>query len=131
MDYIIFSSVSAISMGLGDADACMTKGFLLGFGRTFPAADDGAGMAHAAARRSGGAGDEAGDGLGAVVLSPSGGFFLGRAADFADHDNAFSFRIIIEHLEHIQMGHARHGIAADTDAGGLDDARAGELLNRS
>ena len=55
---------------------------------------------------------------------------LHGAADFADHDDAFGFRIVIEHLEYVQMGHARHGITTDTDAGGLADACAGELPNR-
>ena len=45
-------------------------------------------------------------------------------ADFADHDDAFRFRIVIEHLEHVKMGMPLR-IATDTDAGGLADAHAG------
>ena len=93
-------------------------------GGAFAAGDDGAGVAHAAAGRSGGAGDEGGDRLLAMVLSPRGGAFLGIAADFADHDDGFGLGIVVEHLQHVEMARAVDGIAADADASAIARSRA-------
>ena len=55
-----------------------------------------------------------------------GGFFV-RAADLADHDDAFGLRIPLEELQHIDEVHAAHRIAADADAGALAEALVGGL----
>ena len=81
-------------------------------------------------RRPGGAvapGDKTGDRLAAVLLDPVGGFLFGRAADFADHDDAVRVRVVVEHLDDVQVRGAVDGVAADADAGGLADAAAGQL----
>ena len=99
------------------------------FGRrgAFAAAHNGPGVAHAPAGRGGGAGNETGDRLSAVVPDPGGGFLFRCAADFTDHDDAMRVRVGIEQLDDFQVGGAVDRIAADADAGGLADAAAGEL----
>ena len=90
----------------------------LGLRAAFAAGDDRAGMAHAAARRRGDAGDEADHRFfDLVVLDEVGGVFLGAAADLADHDDALGLRIGEEHLQHLDMLGALDRIAADADAG--------------
>ena len=49
------------------------------------------------------------------------------AADFADHDDRFGLRIVVEHLEHVQVRRAVDRIAADADAGALAVAAGGQL----
>src|SRR5690606_10444647 len=70
-----------------DADAVLLEGADLlrcGAGR---AADDRAGVTHAAARRCGLPGDEADDRLGQALADEGGGLLLIGAADLADHDH--------------------------------------------
>jgi hypothetical protein len=57
-------------------------------------------------RRPGGAvaaGDESGHGFAAILFDPFSRFLFGAASNFADHDDAFGFRIIIEQFNHIEM----------------------------
>ena len=54
-----------------------------------------------------------------------GGFVLGPAADLADHDDGLGFRVVVEHLEHVEVRGAVDRVAADADAGALAVARAG------
>jgi hypothetical protein len=53
------------------------------------------------------------------LLDEIGGGFFVRAADLADHDDAFGLRIAFEQLQHVDEVHAAHRIAADADAGAL------------
>src|SRR5438445_13112886 len=77
-------------------------------------------VAHAAARGCGDARDEADNGLlYLAALDEIGGFFLGRAADLADHDDRLSLVILEEEPEHIDEIGAVDGIAADADAARL------------
>src|SRR4051812_23402626 len=76
-------------------------------------------MAHATPGRGGGTGDEAGDGLFAVILRPARRFGLGIAADLADHDDGLRFRIFIKHLEHVEVVRAIYRVAANAHAGAL------------
>src|SRR6202008_960009 len=69
------------------ADAAAFQRFDLFRGSSLPAGDDGSGVAHAAARRRGLAGDESDSRLLHVRLDELGGGFFGVAADFADHDD--------------------------------------------
>src|SRR5688572_3436864 len=66
------------------------------------AGDDRSGMAHAAARRRGPAGDEADGGLGparfCLIPEELRRILLGRAADLADHDDRFRLGIGEEEL---------------------------------
>ena len=88
------------------------------------------GVAHAASRRRGCPGDESGHRLLAVLLDPLGRFLLGGAADFADHDDAVSFGVVVEHLDDIEVRSAVDRVAANAHAGGLADAAAGQLPDR-
>ena len=102
----------------------------LGGRRALATGDDGAGMAHALARRRGDAGDVGHDGLGDVLLDVAGRGLFVRAADLAHHDDAVGGGIGLEQLEAVDEVHAAHGIAADADAGGLAKAVARGLVDR-
>src|SRR5882724_2184253 len=86
-------------------------------------------MAHALARRRRDAGDEADDGLLHVRLHPARGILLVRAADLAHHDHRFGLRVVVEHLQNVDVLDAVDRIAADADAGGLAEAELGELAD--
>src|SRR5690606_12563015 len=109
--------------------ALLEDGDLRGRG-VLGAADDGTGVAHAAAGGGRGTGDETCDRLLAVQLDPTGGLDLGVAADFADHDDAMGVGVVIEHLDHVEMRRAVHGITPDADARRLADAAGRELEDR-
>src|SRR5260370_15802980 len=111
------------------ADAgCSHRGVFI-LGSALAAADDGAGMAHAAPRRSRLAGDKADDRLFHIDLDPLGGALFGVAADFADQNNRVRLWIIVEKLNGVEKRRADDGVAADADAGGLANAELGELMN--
>ncbi len=115
--------------GFGYGDAGGFEGFDFGGGGAFASGDDGSGVAHAAAGRGGGSGDEAGDGLLAVLGGPGGGFFFGGAADFTDHDDGFGLGVFVEHFEDVEVAGAVDWVAADAYAGALADAELGELVD--
>jgi len=100
-------------------------------GAPLTAGDDGSGVAHAAARRRGEAGDEADDRLlDTGLLEELGGFFLGSAPDLADHDNGLGLRVAQEEVEAIDEVGTVDRIATDTDAGGLSQADGRGLGHR-
>src|SRR5207248_9213618 len=79
--------------------------------------DDCARMTHAATRGRGDARNEADDGfLYLAVLDEVRGFFLGGAADLADHDDRLGLLILEEKPEHIDEIGAVDGMAPDADA---------------
>ena len=92
------------------------------------------GVAHAAARGRGAAGDEAGGGLPAallrLVLEELRGLLLGRAADLADHDDRLGLGVGEEPFQHVDVLRALDRVAADADAGRLAEAHVGGLLDR-
>src|SRR5579875_1270517 len=81
---------------LHDVDAGGGEGLHLFGGGALSARDDGSGVAHAAARRRGLAGDEADDRLLHVVFDILGGSFFGGTADFADEDDGLGFGVFVE-----------------------------------
>ena len=91
-------------------------------------------MAHAAAFRRGAACDETGGRLPAAALFLIGqelrGFFFGRAADLADHDDRLGFRVGQEHLQHVDMFGALDRVAADAHGSRLAKAHVRGLLDR-
>lgn len=97
--------------------------------RVVLAADDGAGVAHLPALGRRLAGDEADDGLGAVFLDVIGRFCFHAAADLADHDDAFRFRVVHQQFDRLFGGGAHDGVAADADAGRLPHARLSHLVD--
>lgn len=119
--------LSHYGWGFGDADASFAERFDFGFGGPFSAADDGAGVSHSAAWRSGGAGDESGNRFLAMFTDPISGFLFSGTADFTDHDDAVCIGIVIEHFDHVEVRGAMDGIAADADACGLAHVAASEL----
>src|SRR3954447_1871887 len=94
------------------------RGHLLRRG-AFAAADDRAGVAHAASRRCRLSRDERDDRLRHVRFHERGRFFLRRAADLADHDDRFGGVIGLERGQAIDEVGARQRIAADPDRGRL------------
>ena len=118
----------------GDNDAGGFHGFDLRFRVALAARDDGAGVAHTAARRGGAAGDEARGGLPAALLALGGeelgGLFFGRSANLTDHDDRLGFRIVEEHVEHVDMLGPFDRVAADADGGRLAEAEIRGLLDR-
>src|SRR5579862_4993551 len=110
----------------GHGDPGLFQRFDFPGGGSLAAGDDGSGVAHPAPGRRGGAGDERGYRLFAMLGGPFGCFFLGVAADLADEDDGLRLRVVVEHLEHVEMGCAVDGVAADADAGALAVAAARE-----
>ena len=94
---------------------------LLG-GGALAAADDGAGVAHALARRGRLAGDEAGDRRLHVLADEFCRRSSSCAADLADHDHMAWCRGRLEHAQHVDELGADDGIAADADDRALADA---------
>src|SRR6202000_638326 len=62
-----------------------------------------------------------------VFADEFGRFFFRAAADFADHDDAFGLRIVLEQLQAVDEVQAVDRVAADADAGGLAQAFVGGL----
>src|SRR6266849_1439455 len=114
-----------------DPDARRPHGVDLELGGVLTAGDHGAGMAHATARRSGAAGDEADHGLAGLGFPDElRALDLGVAADLADHDDALGLGIGDEHLQALDEVGAVHRIAADADAGGLAQTHGRGLRHR-
>ncbi|CKX96535.1 Uncharacterised protein [Mycobacterium tuberculosis] len=76
-------------------------------------------MTHAAARRRGTTSDKSDHRLLATalgfVLQELRRVFLGRSADFADHDDRFGFLIRQEQFEHVDEFGALDRVAANAD----------------
>src|SRR5260370_7726366 len=98
------------------------------FCRPLASADDRAGVAHAAARRSGLAGDEADHGLPHVRFDEFRSAFFGIAADFANHHDGVRIGIVVEEADGVKERCADDGIASDPDAGGLAYTDTPELV---
>src|ERR1039458_648563 len=91
-------------------------------------------MAHAPPRRRGTTRDETDGRLLAaapgLVLEELRGILLGRAADFADHDDRLGLRIGQEQFQHRDEFGALDRAAADADRGGLPQVLAAGLEHR-
>src|SRR5438445_1807778 len=103
--------------------------FVFFFRRARAAADDGAGMTHAASGRRSLSGDEANHRLAHASPNEFRGLLLGIAADLADHDDGMRIGIIVEEAHGIQKRCADDGIAANANAGGLSYAQVHELAD--
>ena len=117
--------------GVGDFDADGVQRFDLVRRRAFAAADDGASVAHALARRRLAAGDEGRDRLVRHVLfDPFRSVFFGRAADLADHEDGERVGVVLERFERVDEVRALDRVAADADGRRLADAGRCELERR-
>ena len=115
-----------VARGLGHGDAGLGERLLLGLGGALAAGT----IAPAwPMRRPGGAVAPAMNpaiGFLQCSFAQRGGLLLGAAADLADHDDGLGLRVVVEHLEHVEVRGAVDRIAADADAGALAEAELGE-----
>src|SRR6266850_1394661 len=102
---------------------------VLVLGGALAAANDCAGMAHAAAGGRGLACNKADDGLLHVDLDPLRGALFGVATDFANQNDGVRVGIGAEKLDGVEECRADDGIAADADARGLADAELRQLVD--
>lgn len=117
--------------GIRDGDACRVERCDFVRCRALAAGDDGAGMAHALARRRLTSCDKGGDRLVRhVLLDPLRRVLLGCAADLADDEDGVGVGVVLKELERVDEVRALDGVAADTDGGRLADARVRELERR-
>ena len=123
--YIIFNSVSAISLGVAATPMPASLNAAI-----FAAAVPLPPLTMAPAwpmRRPGGAVAPAmnpATGFLQFCFDPLGGFFFRAAADFADHDDAVRFRVVVEQFDDVEVRRAVDRVAADADAGGSGRRRA-------
>ena len=117
--------------GVRDGDACRVERRDFVRRRALAAGDDGAGVAHALARRRLTPCDEGGDGLVRhVLLDPLRRVLFGRAADLTDDEDSVGVGVILKELERVDEVRALDGVAADADGGRLADACVRELEGR-
>src|SRR6267143_4764871 len=93
------------------------------------AADDRAGVSHAAARRRSLPGDQANDGLLHVGLDVCGGLLFRVAADFADHHDGVRLWIFVEETDRIEVRRTNNRITANANASGLSNAKLRQLMH--
>src|SRR5262249_918019 len=65
-----------------------------------------------------------------IRFDPRGGVLFGRPADFPDHDDGVGVWILREQFQRIDVRGSDERIATDTDAGGLSETEASQLVNR-
>ena len=109
-------------------DTSLSQSLVLAFGCALATGNDGTGVTHPLARRSGGTSDEADDWLllSEVVLGdPLGSVFFALATDFTDEDDTLGKRIFSEPLDDIGVELSCERITTDTDDGGLTKAGEG------
>src|SRR6185437_9306559 len=121
--------IHEIDRALRHAHAGGLEGLELFCGRSRRTRDDRAGVAHAAARWSGLAGDEPDDGLLHVLLDERSRLLLIGPADFAHHRDGLRVRILLERREAVDEVGAVDRIAADADTARLPDSGARELID--
>src|SRR6185437_5862656 len=112
---------------LGHGDAGLVQRLDLVGGRATAAADDGARMAHALPRRSCLTGDERRHGFRDAQLDILRRAFLGRAANLTNQQDCLCLRIILKHLEQVNLRGADNRIAADADARRLTESEVRQL----
>src|SRR5690606_7245253 len=113
----------------GDSHAVLLEGADLLGGGARRAADDRAGVAHAAPGRSGLPGDEADDRLGQPLADERRRVLLVRAADLSDHDHRLGLSILLERGQAVDERRPDDRVAADAHARRLAEAGARELVD--
>lgn len=111
-----------------DPNASLGESLVLAFGCALATGNDGTGVTHPLARRSGGTSDEGDDWLllsELVLGDPLGSVFFALATDFTDEDDTLGKRIFSEPLDDIGVELSCERITTDTDDGGLTKAGEG------
>ena len=106
------------------------KGRDLVGGGAHAARDDGTRVAHPFAGGGRLAGNKRRHRLGHMLGDVGRGRFLGVAADFADQEDRFGFRVVLKHLKKFGLDRADDRIATDAHTGRLTKAKGGKLMNR-
>ena len=86
-------------------------------------------MAHALARGSSNTRNVGDHRLGDVLADELGGRLFVRATDFANHDDAFGLRVLLEQGQHVHEVHAANRVATDADASALAEAELRGLVH--
>jgi hypothetical protein len=118
--------------GLGNDGTGPLQRLDLVAGGALATGDDCAGVAHAAARGRGAAGDKADDRLGVlarlvVLLEELGSVLLHRAANLANDDDTLGPGVVEEDAEGVDVGRAGEGVTADANDERLAQADVGRL----
>src|ERR671914_366173 len=95
----------------------------------FAPGDDGTGVTHTSAGRRSDPGDIGHHRFADLGFDIGCGLFLFRAADLADQDNAFGFRVLFKQLKAIDEIHAMDRIAADPHTTTLPQSALGGLMD--
>merc|ERR1719402_1417759 len=105
----------------------------LGLRRALPSGNDGAGVAHPAARGSGDAGDKGNHRLGVgacvVLLKEISGCFLSGTTDLANHDYSLGVGIPNKDVETVDKVCSVERVSADPHAERLSQANLSSLVN--
>jgi hypothetical protein len=136
LDKVTLDELSKKSLAEGgraalDNDTGILKRSDLRVGTTLTTADDGAGVAHAAAGGSGNTGNEGNGGLvvDVVGLEELGGVLLGGTTNLTDHDDTVGLGVLKEDLQAVDEVGAGEGVTTDTDDKGLTKAGLGGLVD--
>ena len=122
------STTNRLNQGFSEAGGAVcdnntrrAHGVDLVLGAALAAGDDGARMSHAPSGRGRASRDAARDRLFPACLrlvrDELGGFFLGRSADLADHDDRLGLRVAEQQIERVDMLGPLDRVTADADAG--------------
>src|SRR5690606_41705344 len=98
-----FEQFAHFRWSAGSADAAGFHDLKLGVGGVGAARDQSTGVTHPLSGRGGDAGNEAHHRLLHVVFCPECCVDFVGAADLADHDHCIGVRIVVEHLEHVDV----------------------------
>lgn len=114
-----------------DDDTSILESSDLGVSTTLTTADDGTGVAHAAAGGSTDTSDEGNGGLvvDVVGLQELGGVLLSRTTDLTDHDDTISLGVLQEDLQAVDEVGAGEGVTTDTNDERLTKTGLGGLVD--
>mmetsp|Transcript_52783 Transcript_52783/g.115792 ORF Transcript_52783/g.115792 Transcript_52783/m.115792 type:complete len:241 (-) Transcript_52783:344-1066(-) len=115
-----------------DGSTGSLQGFNLGLCGALASRDDGSSVSHSTARGCGDSSNERDDRLvlGVVRFDVLGSILLGLAADFADHNNSLSLRILQKPLQAVNEVGSVERIPSDADTCGLSQSGHGCLMHR-
>ena len=106
-------------------DPARLHGINFCLGRTAAAAYNCTGMPHASSRRRGQACNKSHHRFCHILSYKFSGFLFSSSADFANHSNTRSLRVLLKGIKAVYKVSAVYWITADTDTGGLPDPLQG------